>query len=94
MDAATADGVIKRFMQFENQQLAVIGPWSHGAGLHALWGLVLTVASVSACLAASRAGGRTAARQRRRVDQVASYLAGELYQREVAMPTRRRRSRS
>ncbi len=35
MDAATADGVIKRFLQFSNSQISVIGPWSHGAGFHA-----------------------------------------------------------
>lgn len=35
LDAATADGVIRRFLTFSNPQRAVIGPWSHGAGYHA-----------------------------------------------------------
>ena len=30
-DAATADAVIRRFLTFTNPQLAVIGPWNHGA---------------------------------------------------------------
>jgi putative CocE/NonD family hydrolase len=34
LDAATADGVIKRFLTYSNPQRAVIGPWSHGAAFH------------------------------------------------------------
>ena len=34
-DGATADAVIRRFITFKNPQLAVIGPWSHGALFHA-----------------------------------------------------------
>ena len=33
-DAATADGVLKRFSTFSNRQIGVIGPWSHGVGHH------------------------------------------------------------
>lgn len=35
MDAATADGVLKRFNTFSNKQISVVGAWSHGAGHHA-----------------------------------------------------------
>lgn len=35
LDAATADGVLKRFKTFSNKQISVIGAWSHGAGHHA-----------------------------------------------------------
>lgn len=34
-DAGTADAVIRRFMTFNNYQIAVIGPWNHGAHQHA-----------------------------------------------------------
>jgi putative CocE/NonD family hydrolase len=34
-DAGTADAVIRRFMTFRNPQLAVVGPWNHGASQHA-----------------------------------------------------------
>jgi len=34
-DAATADGVIKRFLTLSNPLRAVIGPWNHGATYHA-----------------------------------------------------------
>ena len=34
-DAGTANAVIQRFMTFSNPQLAVVGPWNHGASQHA-----------------------------------------------------------
>jgi putative CocE/NonD family hydrolase len=34
-DAGTADAVIRRFMTLRNPQLAVVGPWNHGANQHA-----------------------------------------------------------
>lgn len=34
-DAGTAAAVIHRFMTFRNPQLAVVGPWNHGANQHA-----------------------------------------------------------
>ncbi|MBN1315181.1 MAG: CocE/NonD family hydrolase, partial [Anaerolineales bacterium] len=34
-DAGTADAVIRRFMTYSNYQIAVIGPWNHGASQHA-----------------------------------------------------------
>lgn len=34
-DAGTADGVLRRFMTWDNPMRAVIGPWSHGGGRHA-----------------------------------------------------------
>lgn len=34
-DSGTADGVIRRFLNYSNPLKAVIGPWSHGAGYHA-----------------------------------------------------------
>jgi len=33
-DSGTADGVIKRFLTYNNPLRAVIGPWSHGAAYH------------------------------------------------------------
>jgi putative CocE/NonD family hydrolase len=35
LDAGTSQGLLNRFMNWKNQQLAVIGPWSHGGGNHA-----------------------------------------------------------
>jgi putative CocE/NonD family hydrolase len=35
LDAGTSQGVVNRFMNWKNPQLAVIGPWSHGGGYHA-----------------------------------------------------------
>jgi putative CocE/NonD family hydrolase len=35
LDAGTSQGVINRFINWSNPQLAVIGPWSHGGGYHA-----------------------------------------------------------
>lgn len=34
-DAYTADGVIRRFLSVSNPQVAVVGPWNHGANQHA-----------------------------------------------------------
>jgi len=34
-DAGTADGVIRRFLTYNNPLKAVIGPWNHGARFHA-----------------------------------------------------------
>jgi len=34
LDAGTADGVIRRFLTYNNPQRAVIGAWSHGAAFH------------------------------------------------------------
>ncbi len=34
-DAYTADGVIRRFLTISNPQVAVVGPWNHGANQHA-----------------------------------------------------------
>jgi len=35
MDAGTADGVLRRFMTLSNPQRVLVGPWNHGATLHA-----------------------------------------------------------
>jgi hypothetical protein len=35
LDAGTSQGVLNRFMNWRNPQIAVIGPWSHGGGNHA-----------------------------------------------------------
>jgi uncharacterized protein len=35
LDAGTAEGALARFMNFDNPQRLIIGPWSHGAGHHA-----------------------------------------------------------
>ncbi len=34
LDAGTSQGVLNRFMNWRNPQIAVIGPWSHGGGHH------------------------------------------------------------
>jgi len=34
-DAGTAQGLLNRFMNWSNPQIAVVGPWSHGGGHHA-----------------------------------------------------------
>src|SRR6185436_19389737 len=35
MDAATADTCIRRFLNFTNPQIEIVGAWSHGAGYDA-----------------------------------------------------------
>lgn len=35
LDAGTSQGLVNRFMNWRNPQIAVIGPWSHGGGNHA-----------------------------------------------------------
>jgi len=35
LDAGTSQGVLNRFINWSNPQIAVIGPWSHGGGHHA-----------------------------------------------------------
>jgi len=35
LDAGTSQGVLNRFMNWSNPEIAVIGPWSHGGGHHA-----------------------------------------------------------
>ncbi len=35
LDAGTSQGLLNRFMNWKNQQIAVVGPWSHGGGNHA-----------------------------------------------------------
>jgi putative CocE/NonD family hydrolase len=34
LDAGTSQGVLNRFINWSNPQIAVIGPWSHGGGNH------------------------------------------------------------